>query len=192
MHAVTSAWAPSRQHTWLPFEFGQAGHARDYQQKAFSRTYSFLTQAQDGQFVPAAEQPRIDACEQTLEQDIRRIEQQPRYAAQRSPADRYKGRSRQGFTAMHAHLHVKVVVQAVLDVPALAVIAQRPIPVLPKDVRPNLHSWEPLATSPILLTSPAHAALRRILMGPACAAPAVIARCPLLVLPKYVRPILLI
>jgi len=41
---------------------------------------------------------------------------------------------------MHAHLHVKVVIQAVLDVPALAVIAQRPIPVLPKHVCPDLRS----------------------------------------------------
>ena len=36
------------------------------------------------------------------------------------------------------HIHVQIIVQAALRVPGLAVVARRPVPVLPQHVGPNL------------------------------------------------------
>ena len=54
---------------------------------------------------------------------------------------------------MQAHLHVQVIIQAVLHMPALAVIARRPVPVLPQHMRPNLQRIQYAQTPSLSLTT---------------------------------------
>ena len=45
-----------------------------------------------------------------------------------------------GYVRDMSYLHVQVIVQAVLDMPALAIITWSPVPVLPQHMSPNLRN----------------------------------------------------